>query len=70
MTLNAKQYRITKAQVAKFAAALQAFDAHPSAHPGVHPKLINAQRDALASQLESLNKEIMEYERLQKTWQQ
>lgn len=67
MIHNARQYRITKAQAAKFAVALQAFDARPSAHPGVHPKLINAQRDALASQLESLNEEIKEYEHLRKT---
>lgn len=67
MIHNARQYRITKAQAAKFAAALKAFDARPAAHPGVHPKLINAQRDALASQLESLNEEIAEYERLRKT---
>jgi ribosome-binding protein aMBF1 (putative translation factor) len=67
MIHNARQYRITKAQAAKFAEALKTFDARQSAHPGVHPKLINAQRDALASQLESLNAEINEYERLRKT---
>ncbi|HEX4949126.1 MAG TPA: helix-turn-helix domain-containing protein [Blastocatellia bacterium] len=67
MIHNARQYRITKAQAAKFAAALKSFDANPAAHPGVHPKLIKAQRDALASQLESLNEEIAEYERLRKT---
>jgi hypothetical protein len=62
MIHNARQYRITKTQAAKFAAALKAFDVRPSAHPGVHPKLIKAQRDALASQLESLSKEIKSYE--------
>ena len=67
MIHNARQYRITKAQVAKFAEALKAFDTRLSAHPGVHPKLIKAQRDALASQLESLNAEINEYEGLRKT---
>lgn len=58
MIHNARQYRITKAQAAKFAEALKMFDARPAAHPGVHPKLIIAQRDALASQLVSLNEEI------------
>ncbi len=67
MIHNARQYRITKAQAAKFAEALKRFDARPAAHPGVHPKLIKAQRDALASQLASLNEEIAEYERLRKT---
>lgn len=67
MIHNARQYRITKAQATKFTAALESFDARPSAHPGVHPKLIKAQRDAMASQLESLNEEIKEYERLRKT---
>ncbi len=67
MIHNARQYRITKAQAARFAAALKAFDLRPAAHPDVHPKLIKAQRDALASQLESLNEEINEYERLRKT---
>jgi ribosome-binding protein aMBF1 (putative translation factor) len=67
MIHNARQYRITKAQAAKFAEALKTFDARQAAHPDVHPKLIKAQRDALASQLESLNAEINEYERLRKT---
>ena len=35
-----------------------------SAHPGVHPKLIKAQRDALQSQLESLQQELKEYEKI------
>ena len=66
MIHNARQYRITKAQAAKFAEALEAFDTRLSAHPGVHPKLIKAQRDAMASQLESLNEEIAEYARLRR----
>lgn len=64
MIHNARQYRITKAQAAKFAQAVKEFDARPSKHPGVHPKLIKAQREALASQLESLNEELKEYERV------
>ncbi len=67
MIHNARQYRITKAQAAKFAEALKAFDTRPAAHLGVHPKLVKAQCDALASQLESLNEEINEYERLRKS---
>ena len=65
MIHNARQYRITKAQAAKFAQAVKDFDTRQSAHPGVHPKLIKAQRDALASQLESLQQELKEYEKMQ-----
>lgn len=67
MIHNARQYRITKAQAAKFAEALKGFDTRPAAHPGVHLKLIKAQRDAMQSQLESLNEEINEYEHLRKS---
>lgn len=63
MIQNARQYRITKAQAAKFAQAVKEFDTHRSAHPGLHPKLIKAQRDALQSQLQSLQQEIKEYEK-------
>lgn len=63
MIHNARQYRITKAQAAKFAQAVEDFDTRQSAHPGVHPKLIKAQRNALASQLESLQQELKEYEK-------
>jgi len=64
MIRNAREYRITKAQVEKFKLALAEFDDRPSAHTGLHPKLIKAQREAIASQLESLEQEIKEYERL------
>lgn len=67
MIRNARQYRITKAQAEKFRRALDEFDDRLVAHPRVHPKLIKAQRDAIASQLETLEQEIEEYERLQKS---
>jgi ribosome-binding protein aMBF1 (putative translation factor) len=67
MIRNARQYRITKAQAEKFKLALEEFDDRPSAHPGVHPKLIKAQREAIVSQLESLEQEIKEYERLRRS---
>ena len=63
MIENARQYRITKAQAAKFAQAVKDFDMRQSAHIDVHPKLIKAQRDALKSQLESLQQELKEYEK-------
>ncbi len=67
MIHNARQYRLTKAQAAKFAEAVKALDVCPAAH--MHPKLIKAQRDALTSQFESSNQEISEYD-LRKSWRQ
>jgi ribosome-binding protein aMBF1 (putative translation factor) len=64
MIQNARQYRIAKAQAQKFARALEEFDSRRSAHPGVHPRLIKAQREAMVSQLETLNEDVREYERL------
>lgn len=52
------QLSITKAQAEKFRLALEQFDDNPAAHPGVHPKLIEAQREAIASQLETLRQDI------------
>lgn len=68
MITNARQYRITKAQAEKFRQALEEFNDSPSAHAAdVHPRLIRAQREAIASQLETLEQEVEEYERLQKS---
>ncbi len=67
MIRNARQYRITRAQAEKFKLALAEFDDRPSTHPGAHPKLVKAQREAIASQLESLQQEIKEYERLRRS---
>jgi hypothetical protein len=64
MIRNARQYRITKAQAEKLKLSLEEFDDRPSAHPGIHPKLIKAQREAIVSQLESLQQAIKEYELL------
>ncbi len=63
MIENARQYRITKAHAARFAQAVKDFDMRKSAHSGVHPLLIKAQRNALQSQLESLQQELKEYEK-------
>ncbi|MBI4605346.1 MAG: helix-turn-helix transcriptional regulator [Planctomycetes bacterium] len=64
MITNDRQYRISKAQAARFERTLAQFDESPSGHPEVPQRLIRAQREALASQLESLRQEIKEYERL------
>lgn len=67
MIRNERQYRITKAQAEKFRRAMTEFDERPVAQSGVHPKLVKAQREAIVSQLETLEQEIEEYERLQKS---
>ena len=63
MIHNIRQYRITKAQAARFGQAVKEFDTRQSVHPSVHLTLIKAQRDALQSQLESLQQELKEYEK-------
>lgn len=64
MIANELQARVTRAQIEKLERGLALFDDRPAAHPGVHPRLIEAQRAALASQIESLRGEISDYERL------
>ena len=66
MIRNQRQYKITKAHAARFAQELAEFDERPEAHPRVHPRVIKAMKDALASQLETLQEEIEEYEQLQR----
>lgn len=46
---------------------LTEFDESPTTRQGIHSKLIKAQREAMVSQLESLQQELAEYERLRKT---
>jgi len=60
MIKNERQYRITKAQAAKFEAALETFLAQSAEDKATPPRLIKAQADALRSQLESLQRELRE----------
>lgn len=62
MIENEEQYTITANALAKFRTALAAFDDRPEAYPGVHPRLIQAQRDAIESQIETLEAEMREWE--------
>lgn len=64
MIKNEKQYRITKAQAARFSGALRRIQADASDRPGRHPRLRKVQEEALLSQLSDLETEIMEYEAL------
>ncbi len=64
MIKNERQYRITKAWVQKFTRTLAHLDAHPDEGSHLHPLLRKAERDGLASQVETLEGEIREYEAL------
>src|SRR5438270_4120489 len=62
MIKNERQYRITKAEAEKFERSLSAWDTRPPA--GVDPVIHAAQRDALASQLRDLRRDLEEYDSL------
>ena len=62
MITNERQYRITKAQAERFRQALDSVD-EQTAH--LTPRLRQAMRDGLASQLEELRDHFAEYEALQ-----
>ena len=64
MISNERQYRITKAAAVKFRQALNELENDAALQEGIHPRLIQAQRDAAKSQLDELLEEIQEYERL------
>lgn len=66
MIKNERQYRIAKAQVAKFEEALSALQAESPNDRTTHPRLIKAQKDAMRSQLDSLRLELIEYEDLER----
>jgi len=65
MIKNERQYRVAKAQAAKFEEALKAMQTRSRKDRTTHPRLIKAQKDALESQLESLRRELAEYEELE-----
>jgi ribosome-binding protein aMBF1 (putative translation factor) len=62
MIRNEREYRITKAQAKKFRRAVAAFNAEKDT--SVHPRLRQAQADALRSQLADLEAELEQYESL------
>lgn len=66
MIKNERQYRMAKAQVARFEEALTVFSAELRNDRKTHPRLLKAQRDAMQSQLESLRRELIEYEDLER----
>ena len=64
MISNERQYRITKAAAEKFKQAVKDLDKNGGLQEGIHPRLVQAQREAAQSQLDDLLEEIDEYERL------
>ena len=64
MIKNERQYRITRSQADRFATTIEHLEQHPGEIEGVHPRIAQAQRDALKSQLEDLQRELREYESL------
>lgn len=65
MITNQNQYRITKAQRAKFQSALESFDADEVAARIGSALLARAEREAIESEIEVLGRQLAEYEQLQ-----
>ena len=66
MIKNAREYRITRAQVIRFEKALTELSGPPRSKKTVHPLLVKAQRKAVESQLQSLRKDLAEYDELRR----
>lgn len=64
MIRNERQYRITKTQVEDFERKLHALAEQPEAS-GIHPRIRQAQRDAIRSQVDELREDLVAYEALQ-----
>ena len=64
MIKNERQYRITKAQAARFARTLEGLRARANSPEGIHPRIAKAQEEAVESQLADLRWELLEYEKL------
>ena len=64
MIKNERQYRITRAQAARFAQTLDGLRKREGSPEGVHPRIARAQEEAVASQLADLEEELREYEQV------
>ena len=64
MITNERQYRITRKKARKFAHAIEGFNIKRDHRKEVHPRLVQAEREAMKSQLADLQEELEEYERL------
>jgi len=64
MITNERQYRITRKKARSFAHTIKEFDDRSDDRTDVHPRLVQAERQAMKSQLADLHEELEEYERL------
>lgn len=64
MITNEKQYKITKGELARFKSAIDDFDPQPLLKQNIDPIIVEAQKRALISQYQTLQKQITEYEAL------
>lgn len=64
MISNERQYRITRAQAARFSQALRAIREGRGEATETHPLIAKAQEEAISSQLADLQRELHEYESL------
>lgn len=64
MITNERQYKITRTEAEKFRQAIAEMNASSGAREGVHPRLVQAEREALESQLDDLERELTQYEQL------
>lgn len=65
MISNEQQYKVTRKKADAFVRAIEAFDATSDECADVHPRLLQAELEAMESKLEDLRREIVEYESLQ-----
>ncbi len=64
MIKNEKQYLITRQMVQRFEASLAGFGERVNQQSKLDSRLAQLQKDSLESQLDSLQRELREYERL------
>lgn len=64
MITNERQYKITRAEAEKFRHVISGLKSGSEERGGVHPRLVQAEREALESQLADLDAEIADYEAL------
>ena len=64
MITNERQYKITRSEADRFRKAISQLTSSQAARTDVHPRLLQAEREAMESQLADLQAELAEYERL------
>ncbi|WP_245473533.1 XRE family transcriptional regulator [Bradyrhizobium zhanjiangense] len=64
MITNERQYKITRNEADRFRKAISELSANQPARTDVHPRLLEAEREAMESQLADLQAELAEYEQL------